>query len=445
MGNKIKYMCMAVMAASMLTSCNGQGPAEEPVKLQGTIDKAVADYPAASEYDATLLQGINGFAYDMAQRLAVDGENYFFSPYSLCQALSVLDNAAGGETKRQIEDLLHISDLMEWNMQMGLYGLGKESQEEELTCANSLWIDKQCELSEDIYEKYLPTVEEYYFVQSYQADFKKNPEQTKEQINRWISENTGGMIKSFNDQVDQDTVLSLINAVYFYGEWSYPFEANDTAPQTFHGTKEESTVSMMHQGGIWLSYYEKDGLCGLSLPYGEGSIVMNIVMPKQEEQGAPESESQKTEDRQEVSAVELFWRGNNEDRNAFLTSLMAADTVRIQRLRMPKFQADYMVDELIGLLEDMGLVNAFDSVKAEFPGIGNVYVSNAAHKAKLEVDELGSRAAAVTEFAVEGTAEDIVDDYVEFVVDRPFLFTIQDKQTGMILFMGQVNNLEGIE
>ena len=207
MGNKIKYMCMAVMAASMLTSCSGQGSAEEPVKLQGTIDKAVADYPAASEYDATLLQGINGFAYDMAQRLAVDGENYFFSPYSLCQALSVLDNAAGGETKRQIEDLLHISDLMEWNMQMGLYGLGKESQEEELTCANSLWIDKQCELSEDIYEKYLPTVEEYYSVQSYQADFKKNPEQTKEQINRWISENTGGMIKSFNEQVDRKSVV----------------------------------------------------------------------------------------------------------------------------------------------------------------------------------------------------------------------------------------------
>lgn len=445
MGRKAEYVGMIIVMVGILAGCGRQESVDEPVLLQGTIDKKVTDYPSASAYDETLFQGVNGFAYDMARNLTVTGENYFFSPYSLCEALSILDNAAEGETKRQIEDLLRIPDLMEWNMQMGLYRQEKQSKEAMLTSVNSLWVDQQYELCEDVYEKYLPTVEEYYLVQAYQADFKDNAEQTTEQINRWISENTGGMIKSFNDQVDQDTVLSLINAVYFYGEWSYPFEANDTAPQTFHGTKEESTVSMMHQGGIWLSYYEKDGLCGLSLPYGEGSIVMNIVMPKQEEQGAPESESQKTEDRQEVSAVELFWRGNNEDRNAFLTSLMAADTVRIQRLRMPKFQADYMVDELIGLLEGMGLVNAFDSVKAEFPGIGNVYVSNAAHKAKLEVDELGSRAAAVTEFAVAGTAEDIEDDYVEFVVDRPFLFTIQDKQTGMILFMGQVNNLEGIE
>lgn len=427
MKKKVKHIGIIIMIASILAGCKRQEFVNGPVLLQGTIDKRVTDYPAASEYDETLFQGINGFAYDMAQHLAIGGENYFFSPYSLCEALSILDNAAGGETKRQIEDLFCISDLMEWNMQMGLYRTEKQSQEAALTCANSLWIDRQYELSKDIYEKYLPTVEEYYLVQTYQADFKENPNQTKEQINGWISENTDGMIENFKEQVDPATVMSLINAVYFYGEWSHPFTAEDTYPQTFYGSQEESTVNMMHQGGIWLPYYEKEGLCGVSLPYGEGRIAMNIIMSQQ------------------TSAIEGFWQMRDEERNAFLTSLMDTDCVWVERLQIPKFQIDYTVYELIDLLEEMGLVNAFDPEKAEFPGIGDVYINDASHKAKLEVDELGSRAAAITELDVAEAAEEVEIESIEFIADRPFLFTIQDKKTGMILFMGQINNLDGIK
>lgn len=439
MTKKVKRIGMIIMIFSILAGCSRQESANVPVPLQGTIDKRVTDYPAALEYDGTLFQGINGFAYDMAQRLAVTGENYFFSPYSLCEALSILDNAAEGETKRQMEDLLRIPDLMEWNMQMGLYRQEKQSEEAALTSANSLWVDKQYELSEDVYERYLPTVEEYYLMQAYQADFKENPEQTKEQINRWVSENTDGMIENFKEQVNPATVMSLINAVYFYGEWAHPFTAEDTYSQTFYGTQEESTVDMMHQGGIWLPYYEKEGLCGISLPYGEGRIVMNIIISQKEEGLAlPEEGGQEM---RQATAAELFWQMDEEERTTFLTSLMNTDSVWVQRLQVPKFQVDYAIDELISLLEEMGMVDAFDSQKAEFPVIGDVYVSEASHKAKLEVDELGSRAAAVTEFAVAEAADEVEMESIEFIVDRPFLFTIQDKKTGMILFMGQINVL----
>lgn len=442
----ICHILTMIMAAGTLAACGarqtGQG---EPVEIRGREDIGLLDYPAADSYDGSLPQGINGFAYGMAERLADGGENYFFSPYSLCTALSILDHAADGETKNQIENLLGISDLMDWAMQMELYGEEEQPEQAKLTCANSLWLSKQQPLSDKMYEDFIPAVNNYYGVQLYQADFKEDPEGVKRQINDWISDHTGGMIKNLKESVDPDTVLSLINAVYFYGEWTYPFSAEGTCPQTFYGAEQESTVDMMHKGEFRLPYYEQDGLCGLSLPYGDGSKAMNLLIPVREE-GSGKAGAESGTDGQQASAPELFCALSTEEKNEFLTNLMNADAAEIRRLQMPKFSMEYTVTELIGLLEEMGMVNAFDRMLAEFPGIGEVYISDAAHKAKLEVDELGSRAAAVTEYAVAAAADEPEEmESIEFIVDRPFVFTIQDKETGIILFMGQVNNLEGAE
>lgn len=446
----IGHILTMIMAAGTLAACGvRQTEQGEPVEIRSREDIRLLDYPAVDSYDGSLPQGINGFACGVAERLADGEENYFFSPYSLCTALSILDHAAGGETKNQIENLLGISDLMDWAMQMELYGEEEQPEQAKLTCANSLWLSKQQPLSDKMYEDFIPAVNNYYGVQLYQADFRKDPEGVRQKINDWISDHTGGMIKNLKESVDPDTVLSLINAVYFYGEWTYPFSAEGTYPQTFYGTEQESTVDMMHKGEFRLPYYQKDGLCGLSLPYGDGSKVMNLLIPVREEgsgEAGAEGEPQSGTDGLQASAPELFLELSTEEKNEFLTNLMNADAAEIRHLQMPRFSMEYTVTELIGLLEEMGMVNAFDRTLAEFPGIGEVYISDAAHKAKLEVDELGSRAAAVTEYAVAEAAEEPEEtESIEFIVDRPFVFTIQDKETEIILFMGQVNNLEGTE
>lgn len=442
-GIPITHILTMMLAAGTLAACGvRQSEPEEPEEIHGKADIRLLDYPAADSYDESLAQGINGFAYSVSERLAADGDNYFFSPYSLCTTLSILDHAADGETKRQIEDLLGISDLMDWAMQMERYGREQQPEKAKLTCANSFWLNKQQPLSDRAYEDFIPAVDHYYDAQIYEADFKDDPEGVKQQINDWVSDHTGGMIQNLKESVDPDTVLSLVNAVYFYGEWTYPFSAESTYPQTFYGSVQESTVEMMHKGEFRLPYYQKDGLCGVSLPYGDGSKVMNILIPVREE-GSEEAEEKS---RQQASAPELFHGLCQEEKNEFLRNLMNADTIEVRRLQMPKFCMDYKVTELISLLKEMGMVDAFDRTLAEFPGIGEVYISDAAHKAKLEVDELGSRAAAVTEYAVAAAAEEPEEmEYIEFIVDRPFLFTIQDKETEIILFMGQVNNLEGTE
>lgn len=391
----------------------------------GTATSTVAEYPTADTYNQTLMEGVNGFAYDMSEYLAADGENYFFSPYSLCSAMTLLDNAADGETKAQMEEVLGITDLQDWNMQLSLYMNQEQPKQAKLTSANSLWFDQQFVFSDRAYESYLPLVEFYYDAELYQADFEHDPDGTKARINQWVLENTGGMIENFKEEVDPDTALSLINAVYFYGEWSYPFAAEMTRKETFYGAGGNCIVDMMHGGDLWLSYYESDGIRGLSLPYGDGSKVMNFLLPSENAQG---------------TVSELFGALSAEDKNQFLENLMNADTSYINLLQIPKFRMSETIDQLKEILADMGMRNVFDGTLAQLPGLGDIYVDSASHMAQLEVDELGSRAAAVTELECKDACAPIVEEAVDFVIDRPFLFLIQDQETGMILFMGQVTD-----
>lgn len=396
----------------------------------GTATSVIGEYPTADTDNHTLMQGINGFAYDMSEYLAMEGGNYFFSPYSIGTALAILDNAAQGDTKSQIESLFNIKDIQDWNKQLSFYMNKEQTEQAYIANADSLWLDKRYILSDRAYENYLPLVDFYYNAQIYNADFYNDPEGTKDSINRWVSENTGGMIENFKQSVDRDTILSIINAVYFYGEWSCPFDKAATRDEIFYGSSKEVTVDMMHNGEVYLPYYESDGIKGLSMPYGDGSRVMNILIPAEDT---------------EQSIETLFNNLSDDEKNQFLVKLMDSEEQSIQSLQLPKFNMEYSVDDLIGILKGMGMVNAFDKALAKFPDIGDdIYVFSASHMAKLEVDELGSRAAAATEIAITDKCALIIENPIEFIVNKPFIFFIQDKENGMILFMGQVNDLMNI-
>lgn len=203
--------------------------------------------------------------------------------------------------------------------------------------------------------------------------------------------------------------------------------AQMTTKEVFHGAQSDAMVDMMHQSELWLSYYEQGDLRGISLPYGDGSKVMNVLLPA---------------DGSDMTAAELFGALSEEEKNAFLQNVMNAENSWVEMLQLPKFSMNYKVGDFKSILESLGMTDAFRAGLAQFPGIGDVYVSGAGHMAVLEVDEMGSRAAALTEMAVKACALMREENAVRFMVDRPFLFFIQDKETGMILFMGQVNQLD---
>lgn len=439
MKKNVKYMrkrfisiCMCLFMG-VITACAAAEENENGVTAisgqnidngDGTDTGADAEYPTADADNPAVMQGINAFAYDMSGYLEADGENYFFSPYSLCTALTILDNAADGETKKQIEGVLDIKNLQDWNEQLSMYMNKEQPAEAFVTNANSLWIDKRYTLSDS---GYLPLMESYYNAQIFQADFQHDPDGVKDLINQWVSENTNEMIENFIDTVSPLTIMSIINAVYFYGEWSQPFTAESTREETFYGKSGETTVDMMHNNDLQMPYYEADGLRGLSMPYGDGSKVMNILLPSEDP---------------EQPIEELFANLSEDEKNQFLVKLMDSEASNIRRLQLPKYSMEYSVNGLTDILKEMGIANAFDLELADFPEIGDeIYVNEASHVSKLEVDELGSRAAAVTGFSLLATSAPTTEISIDFIVNQPFIFFIQDKETGIILFMGQVNNL----
>ena len=446
----MKRKCLTILLTlTIVSGIMGCGQGDEnsakkdnaPISLgvkdngDGTVTATVAEYPMAEKLDGTLAGGINQFAYDMADTILAKDEsrndNYVFSPYSICSALTLLNNAALGETQNQINLTMGISSLEEWNKQLQKYMNQPSVGDALLRSANSLWLSDDYTPADRFYDTYYPLVDFYFDAELFSADFDGKPEETTEQMNQWISDATEGMIEDFIDMVDPSTVLSMVNAVYFDGKWKLPFTANATYEQTFHGAKGESKVWMMHQGETYFAYYEDEetGLKGISLPYGEGETkVMNILLPLADDEA--------------VSNVgELFYALDGKTKTGLLDKVMNADKQLIATLALPKFSMEYTIEDLPGKLQQMGIIDAFDPISADLSYIGeDIYVSDASHMAKIEVDELGTKAAAVTEICTKESAM-MIENYIEFIVDRPFIFTIQDKESGMILFMGQVNEL----
>lgn len=384
-----------------------------------------ADVTAAEP--KVLRAGINQFAYEMYDRLPED-ENIFFSPYSLCTALSLLDVGAGSETKEELENMLGITDLDAWNVAMKEYLAREWTDDTYVLTANSVWMQKDFEWSDNVETAFLQPADYYYNSELFEVDFKGKPDAAIKKMNAWADKNTKGMIPKIINKLPSDTVLSLMNAVYFEGKWETPFYVNDTHERTFHGTAGDSIVEMMCRNNQSYRYIEQNGIKGIALPYKDSSIAMKVFIPASNEE--------------ETDIGTIFAAMTPEEREALLDSLDAAKKEEIANLVLPKFTDEHSIDGLTELLQDMGMESAFQE-NANFDSISeDIYVSLVLHKAKIEVDEQGTKAAAVTVIAMQNCEAVMEKKVVNFIADRPFYYVLQDTETGVILFMGRVNNLE---
>lgn len=442
------HLCKKTLAAMLAAGCLlcvlggcGRGEIKQPGSLAGTeqaLENKVRqltapsqgtadaqDLPVSGEETDLLAEGVNQFGLELFARLD-QSENQFFSPYSISSALSILDNGAGGQTKAEIETMLGIADLSGWNQQMQLFLQKEWSEETKLLTANSLWIDMQSSLSEKLEADFLAPVSFYYNGEVFQADFSKDGENLVKRINAWVEEHTDGMIKDFKKEVDPDTTMSIINAVFFEGKWEYPFEGEDTqADGRFRNGKGqwERDVPMMNQWDVRLRYFETEQFQGVELPYKDSSLVMDILLPGREY----DLSAYHGLDRQEQAAL---WQSFDLSREE-----------EVETLSMPAFTMDITVEDMPGILQDLGMVSAFGP-DADLDRIGpEKYVQDVAHRARIEVCEEGTRAAAVTEIVTADGAAIEISDRIEFIVDRPFVYAIRDRNTGMILFLGQVVSL----
>lgn len=420
-----------------MTGCGKpqQKEPDNPTGPQGYLDVPGMDAGGSTvSYDGEemelLRNGVNTFAYHLYDRL--DGEeNVFFSPYSLCSALSLLNLGAGTETKAEMEALLGIVDAEAWNNAMRAYLEEQWRDDTFVLTANSVWLREGKEWAEEIEADFLNPARDFYKSELYEADFWGDSAGVLERINKWAGDNTAGMIPEVLREIPAGTAMILMNAVYFEGKWEKPFMEEDTYEQIFAGAGGEKEVEMMHQRGEYYAYVEVPGTAGcgirgIALPYRDSPLVMKIFLP---------------DGRGDI--VSLFAALSVEEKEALLDSLDSADKEKITLLTIPKFTMEQEIKELNLLLQKMGMKEAFDTENADFDRIAeDIYVSLVLHKAKVEVNEQGTRAAGVTTITTTDGCASIEEEPIVFEANQPFVYVIQDTRTGMILFMGRVSSLE---
>lgn len=391
--------------------------------LAGTLLMSNMNVFAETDQKNTIFSdGVNQLASDIYGEIDTE-ENVFFSPYSISVALSMLNLEADGETKAQIEDVLGIEDMDEWNRQVSEYRKKSDRDGAVVETANGMWISKDLQLSEDAEKNVFNPLREFFEGEITQADMEKEKEKVLEDINRWVSDHTDGMINPFLEELPNGTVSMLINAVYFDGKWSLPFDEERTEKSTFYGTEKESEIDMMAQEGSFF-YLENEDYQAIQLPYGDGSVVMNLLLPKDTEK-----------------PIEEWYRDLGKDQNEIWKELNEAESADMEVVKIPKFSLECSIPDLDGIMKKLGITDAY-SADADFGKLAEgLQVDSMLHKAKLEVSEQYTKASAATGIMSKMSAIIEEEEKPEFVADHPFLFSIQDKENDLILFMGHVNQL----
>lgn len=349
--------------------------------------------------------------------------NIMVSPASVMFALDLADAGACKNTLEEINKAIGGEGLTPEEQQAfasAWMELLNSSEEVKLAVANAIWSNKEV-IGDNLNPEYVEYVDKLFEAKVRSMKFDDS---ALNDINGWVKEKTDGMIDKIIDTLDASTAAVLVNAIAFKGEWEEQYDAYQITPGKFKGTNGEGDALMMSESSPY--YYESDKAIGFSKFYKGGKFKFVAILPKDEGTDA-----------------NAFMSGfTGEDYAKFMASESADYDVFSQ---IPKFTSEYEV-MLNDVLKGMGIKDAFDPGKADLTGIAhtenNLYISKVLHKTFIDVDENGTKAAAVTAVSVEcaGIMED-TKERKEVICDRPFAYAIVDCQNNKPVFIGTVNNI----
>ena len=348
-------------------------------------------------------------------------KNVCISPYSLFQNISMIANGANGESYSQIYRAFFPSGTKMSDINGCVAKLNKELPELDknttINIANSLWAQNGFSLTDD----YVQCVQNKFFSEIFKADLSS--ETTRFQINDWCSRQTNGMIPTFmNENLPGDIKMAIFNAIYFKGKWASVFNPDKTKEEDFYNEDGKVVKVKMMNKKAECGYFNREGCSYLKMLYGNGAYSMIIILP---------------DDKNGLDSMI-----SNIDAEELVRLIDALKLFRAEvTLKIPRFKFAY--DTQTALLEallEMGVKNIFSDENADLSGISESTLSIGMLRqvTQISIDEDGTKVATVTGGDV-CTNNPLIP--VEFTVDHPFLFIIQEESTGAILFMGKVNNL----
>ena len=371
--------------------------------------------------DDAFAQSQMRLAVDLFQSSVLESkdENVLISPLSIQLALAMTANGADGNTKAEMEALLggeiSLEDLNEY-----LYSYVNNlpsAEKYKLQIANSIWFrDDEGRLQ--VEKGFLQKNADYYGAQAYKAVFD---DQTLKDINNWVKDHTDGMIDSILDQIDEDAVMYLINALVFDAEWQHVYDKSDVYKGKFTnigGTEKQ--VDMMHSEEM--VYLQDENAIGFMKPYSGSKYNFAVLLPNE--------------------GVDIY------EYIAGLTGESLMETLSTPQLGMvmatlPKFSYEYELT-MNDVLKELGMPSAFSGDTADFSKMahssrGNIYIGDVLHKTFISVDELGTKAGAVTKVQMNDESAPMSEWVV--TLNRPFVYMIIDNETKLPVFIGTVMDI----
>jgi len=404
----------AFVLGLVVSACGGSASAQE---IRSDAARAAADPGAMQDTRAAL----DAFAVDLYKVLARGDENLVLSPYSVAVALAMTRAGAVGETADQMDTVLHAA--LSKDIQAGFnaidqalakrpgkYPMGEQTLELELATANRLWGQKDFAFEAG----FLDQLARSYGAGMQIVDYKSAPEPGRRAINDWVAARTRDRIKDLIPQgvIDASTRLVLTNAIYLKAAWILRF--GDAVPGTFHRADGSDVQAKLMSQSENVPYAAGPGYQAVRLRYA-GGLSMVVVVP-------------------DAGRLGSFERGL--DGAALRRIVTGLDPTQVI-LSMPRFSFRSTA-QLKDALGQMGMPIAFTD-RANFSGMTKqepLEIADVVHQAFIAVDENGTEAAAATGVVMRATSAPLKP--VELRIDRPFLFLIQDDETGAVLFMGRV-------
>lgn len=383
------------------------------------------DFPKGKEIvlsrsEMAMVSQSNGFSFDLLNRMIEEhpDENVMLSPLSLSEVLVMVANGAAGNTREEILNTLGFAEnsMEEVNAYYRTLhsGLLQADPRVKLSLANSVWIEDDFTVKQSFTE----TLSANYDAEVNVLPFDRN---MVNKVNDWCARKTNGTISKFLEE-EPDFQLLLLNALYFKGGWKEKFKKEKTLERTFYKPISNKRVDFMRGSFDALCYSSDDEpFKVLRLPYGNDAFSMIIALP---DEGVNVDEFAKT-----ITGDE--WQ-------RWIDGMEEYENVKVE---LPKFKMEFdFENDLKKVLQAMGIKEAF-AATSDFSGINDdnrLYVGGVKQKTFIEVNEEGTTAAAVS--GIIGYTSPGVSKYLEFIVNRPFIYAIQERSSGAILFVGKVTN-----
>lgn len=361
---------------------------------------------------------ITDFAVRLFKASNEKDKNTLISPLSVLYALAMTANGADSETLTQIEDTIGIKLDM---LNPYLYDYMKnlpQSKNYKLSLANSIWFNEATRFT--VNQDFLQTNADYYGADIFKAPFNN---QTKNDINNWVSQKTDKMIPEILDKIPAEAVMYLINALAFEAEWGKAYEKEQIINGNFYkadGTTQDAKFMRSSE----FHYLEDKNAKGFIKYYKDGKYAFVAMLP--DENVSLESY---------VSSLD----------GASLYNLLDNPQLKTVNAAIPKFETEYST-EMSAVLQNMGITHSFSELDANFKKLGtstegNIHIGRVLHKTYISVAEKGTKAGAVTVIEMKDSSASL-EEPEEIYLNRPFLYMLIDSENNIPFFIGTMTDIQ---